>query len=134
VSAGRDVDYLTLDDLLEIAAGVLDEVQLRDVGLLASAAARPAMTVFGADAYPTFVGKAAALMHSLARNHPLVDGNKRLAWSATRALCLLNGYDIRYQVDAAEAFVLAVAAGELDMPEIAGWLEVHLVEGDSLPG
>jgi death on curing protein len=132
VSAGRDVDYLTLDDLLEIAAGVLDEVQLRDLGLLASAAARPAMTAFGADAYPTFTGKAAALMHSLARNHPLVDGNKRLAWSATRAFCLLNGRDIRYEVDAAEGFVLAVAAGELDVPDVALWLEAHLVQGDSV--
>ena len=134
MSAGRDVDYLTLDDLLEIAAGVLGEVQLRDLGLLASAAARPATTAFGEDAYPTFAEKAAALMHSLARNHPLVDGNKRLAWSATRAFCLLNGYDIRYEVDAAESFVLAVAAGESDVPEIARWLEAHLVENGSLEG
>jgi death-on-curing protein len=134
VSAGRDVDYLTLDDLLEIAAGVLGEVQLRDLGLLASAAARPSMTAFGEDAYPTFTEKAAALMHSLARNHPLVDGNKRLAWSATRVLCLLNGYDIRSEVDAAESFVLAVAAGESDVPEIARWLEAHLVDNGSLEG
>jgi death-on-curing protein len=131
VIPGSDVDYLTLDDLLEIAAGVLGEVQLRDLGLLASAAARPAMTAFGEDAYPTFTGKAAALMHSLARNHPLVDGNKRLAWSATRAFCLLHGRDIRYEVEDAEAFVLAVAAGELDVPEIARWLQVHLVEDNS---
>jgi death on curing protein len=133
VSAGRDVDYLTLDDLLEIAAGVLGEVQLLDLGLLASAAGRPAMTAFGEDAYPTFVDKAAALMHSLARNHPLVDGNKRLAWSATRAFCLLNGHDIRYRVDAAEAFVLAVAAGELDVPEMV-WLQAHLVEDAAVRG
>lgn len=128
MSAGAPIDYLSLDDLLEIAAGVLDEVQIRDLGLLLSAAARPAMTAFGEDAYPRFVDKAAALMHSIARNHPLVDGNKRLAWSATRAFCLLSGYDIRYLTDAAEAFVLAVAAGELDMPEMAAWLEAHLVE------
>lgn len=128
MSSGTPIDYLSLDDLLEIAAGVLDEVQIRDLGLLASAAARPAMTVFGEDAYPRFVDKAAALMHSVARNHLLVDGNKRLAWSATRAFCLLNGHDIRYLIDAAEAFVLAVAAGELDVPEMAAWLEAHLVE------
>lgn len=121
-------DYLSTDDLLEIAAGVLAEVQVRDAGLLASAAARPATTVFGAEAYPTFAEKAAALIHSLARNHALVDGNKRLAWSATRAFCLLNGRDIRYMVDAAETFVLAVAAGELDMPEITAWIDGHLVD------
>lgn len=128
MSGAEPIDYLSADDLLEVAAGVLDEVPVRDAGLLASAAARPSTTIFGADAYPTFAEKAAALMHSLARNHALVDGNKRLAWSATRAFCLLNGRDIRYQVDAAEAFVLSVAAGELDVPEIAAWIDDHLID------
>lgn len=117
-----NLDYLSVDDLLAIGAGVLPEVQLRDPGLLASAAARPATTVFGADAYPTFAEKAAALLHSLARNHPLVDGNKRLAWSAMRAFCLMNGRDLTYSVDEAEEFVLATAAGEIDIPEIAAWI------------
>lgn len=124
------IDYLSADDLVEIAAGVLGEVQIRDSGLLASAAARPSTTVFGADAYVTFSEKAAALMHSLARNHALVDGNKRLAWSAARTFCLLNGRDIRYDVDGAEQFVLAVAAGEVDLPEIAIWFDAHLIEAE----
>jgi death on curing protein len=128
VTESADVDHLTLDDLLDVVAGVLAEVQIRDLGLLASAAARPMTTVFGADAYPSLTDKAAALMHAVARNHALVDGNKRLAWSATRAFLLLNGRDLRYSVDDAEAFVLAVAAGEIDMPEIASWLATHLVE------
>jgi death-on-curing protein len=128
VSAAEAPDYLTVDDLLEIAAGVLGEVPVRDAGLLASAAARPATTVFGEDAYPTFADKAAALMHSLARNRALVNGNKRLAWSATRAFCRLNGHDLRYAVDDAEQLVLGVAAGELDVPDIAGWIADHLVE------
>lgn len=122
------IDYLSVDDLLQIAAGVLPDVSVRDYGLLASAAARPRTTVFGGDAYPGFVAKAAALMHSLARNHALVDGNKRLAWAATRAFSLLNGWDISYQLDEAEAFVLALAAGKLDVPEIARWLESHLID------
>jgi death-on-curing protein len=126
VTEPADVDYLTVEDLLEIAAGVLEEVQLRDPGLLASAAARPATSVFGDDAYPTFTEKAAALMHSLVRNHPLVDGNKRLAWSAMRSFCILNGRDLAYTVDDAEAFVLAAAAGEFDVPEIAAWIANHL--------
>jgi death-on-curing protein len=128
VTLPPELDYLTVDDLLEIAAGVLGEVQLRDPGLLASAAARPMTTVFGDDAYPTFADKAAALMHSLARNHPLVDGNKRLAWSATRAFCLLNGHDFRYTVDDAEALVVSVAAGETDVPGIASWIASHLID------
>lgn len=118
--------YLTVEDLLEIAAGILPEVAVRDLGLLASAAARPRTTVFGQDAYETFDDQAAALLHSVARNHPLVDGNKRLAWAAARVFCLLNDTDLTYaSVDEAEAFVLGVAAGELDVPEIAEWIRDH---------
>ena len=120
------IDYLTLDDLLEIAEGVIAGVAVRDLGLLASAAARPQMSVFGADAYPTLAEKAAALMHSIARNHALVDGNKRLAWSATRVFLILNGHDIAYGVDDAERLVVATAAGELDVPAIAADLVAHL--------
>lgn len=120
------VDYLSVDDLAEIAVGVVGEFALRDAGLLASAAGRPQTTAFGEDAYPTFEEKAAALMHSLARNHPLVDGNKRLAWSATRVFCLLNGRDLEMGVDDAEEFVLAVARGDLDVPDIAAVLVRHV--------
>jgi death on curing protein len=120
------VDYLSIEDLLEIAAGILGEVAVRDHGLLASAAGRPQTTAFGHDAYRTFAAKAAALMHSLARNHALVDGNKRLAWSATRVFCLLNGHDLHFTVDDAEEFVLGVTSGELDVPDITAVIERHL--------
>jgi death-on-curing protein len=127
VTPGEDpVDYLSVEDLLEVAAGVLDDVAVRDVGLLAAAAGRPQASVFGQDAYPTLADKAAALMHSLARNHALVDGNKRLAWAATRVFCLLNGRDLSYTVDDAETVVVAVAAGELDVPDLAQWISAHL--------
>lgn len=120
------IDYLTVEDLFEIGFGILGEVVVRDPGLLASAAARPQSSAFGEDAYPTFAGKAAALMHSLARNHALVDGNKRLAWAATRAFCLLNHHDLKFSVDDAEQLVLSVARGELDVPEIAATIGHHL--------
>ncbi|HEX3977111.1 MAG TPA: type II toxin-antitoxin system death-on-curing family toxin [Solirubrobacteraceae bacterium] len=120
------LDYLTTEDLLEIAAGIIGDVAVRDEGLLASAAGRPHSSAFGDDAYPTFAEKAAALMHSLARNHALVDGNKRLAWAATRVFCLLNGRDLVVQVDEAEALVQAVARGELEAGEIATVIEKRL--------
>jgi death-on-curing protein len=120
------VDYLSVEDLVEIAVGVLDDVAIRDRGLLASAAGRPRSRAFGADAYPTFAEKPAALMHSLARNHALVDGNKRLAWAATRVFCLLNGHDLTFSVDEAETVVVAVATGELDVPDLAKAIELHL--------
>jgi death-on-curing protein len=120
------LDYLTTQDLLEIAAGVIGDFAVRDEGLLASAAGRPRTSAFGDDAYPTFVEKAAALMHSVARNHALADGNKRLAWAATRVFCLLNGRDVAFDVDAAEALVQAVARGELEASEIATVIEKRL--------
>ena len=120
------IDYLTVEDLLEIGVGILDAVVVRDHGLLASAAARPQSSAFGEDAYPAFATKAAALMHSLARNHALVDGNKPLAWAATRVFCLLNDHDLKFSVDDAEQLVVAVARGELDVPEIAATLGHHL--------
>lgn len=86
------------------------------------------MTAFGEDAYPDFELKAAALLHSLARNHPLVDGNKRLAWSATRVFCLVNGRDISYEIDDAEQLILSVASGALELPEIAVWLKSHIID------
>ena len=125
----ESIDYLTLDDVLEVADGIIDGVVVRDMGLLASAVARPQTTVFGEDAYPTLSDKAAALMHSLARNHALVDGNKRLAWAAARVFCLLNGHDVQFaSVDDAEAVMLAVAAGDLDVPALASLLADHIIE------
>lgn len=122
-------DYLSVEDLLHIAEGVLGAFTIRDAGLLSSAAARPAATVFGSDAYPTVEAKAAALLHSLARNHPLVDGNMRLAWAAARVLCLMNGHDLTYEsVDDAEQLVLGIAEGTLDVPDIATWIRRHLVD------
>ena len=126
-SAGdRRIEYLSVADLLEIAEGVIGGIAVRDRGLLASAAARPQGTVFGEDAYPMFADKAAALMHSLARNHALVDGNKRLAWAATRVFCLINDRDVQLSVDAAEALVQGAARGDIDVADIAAPIGRHL--------
>lgn len=121
-------DYLTLDDILALGATVLaiegEEFLIADVGLLESALARPRATVFGEDAYPDLLHKAAALMESLARNHPLVDGNKRLAWSATILFLLLNGVNVAAPtVVEGEAFVVSVAAGQLTLDQITGKLK-----------
>ncbi len=77
-------------------AAVGPDVKVAAPGLLASALARPAMSVFGDDAYPSLERKAAALMESPARNHTLVDGNKRLAWTSTVAFLRLNGFGLVY--------------------------------------
>jgi death on curing protein len=118
------VIHLDLDDLLHVAARTLGEVHVRDIGLLESALARPRSTAFGEDAYPLIHGKAGALLHSLARNHALVDGNKRLALAATIAFYGLNGFRLTLSNDEAYDLVIAVSTGELDEVEaIAGRLE-----------
>jgi death-on-curing protein len=119
-------DYLSVADLLEIAHGLIGAVVVRERGLLASAAERPRATVLGDDAYPTLAEKAAALMPALARNHAFDDGNKRLAWAATRIFCLLNDRDLAYGVDEAEALVQAVARGDVEAADIATSIERHL--------
>jgi death-on-curing protein len=114
------MQYLTLPELLNLAKR-LGAAEVRDFGLLDSALARPQASVFGQDAYPDVWQKAAALMESLARNHALVDGNKRIAWYATWVFLHMNGHPLSadFDVDEAERFVLAVCQGGLDMPKIA---------------
>ena len=106
--------YLDLEDLPHVARRTLGDFQVRDVGLLESASARPRATAFGEDAYPTVHHKAAALLHSLARNHPLVDGNERLSLSATIAFYGVNGLRLTLSNDEAYDLVIAIAAGQLD--------------------
>ncbi len=114
-------EYLDLEDLLAAARAALGRApEVRDWGLLEAALARPGASVYGQDAYPDLHEKAAALLHSLARNHALLDGNKRLAWVAARLFSVFNDRDLRRpSLDEAEAFVVAIAAGRLDVPKIA---------------
>ncbi len=110
--------YLTLPELLHVAGRVLGpEVAVRDYGLLEAALARPRATAFGKDAYPSLDAKAAALLHSLARNHALIDGDKRLALAAVIAFYGLNGRRLTFTNDQAYDLVMKVAAGDLDQVE-----------------
>lgn len=115
------VEYLTLEDLLEMVRR-LGAGPVRDLGLLDAAAARPQSSAFGTDAYPSFPLKAAALLHSVVRNHALADGNKRLAWLATVVFAEMNSLPIVLTDDEAFAAVMAAAAGEIDVEDIAARL------------
>ena len=117
-------EYLDLDDLLAAAeAAVGGPAEVRDVGLLQAVVARPQATAFGEDAYLDLDSKAAALLHAIVAGHPLVDGNKRLGWVATRLFYRMNDSDLGADQDAAFDLVVAVAAGELrDVPDIAARL------------
>jgi death-on-curing protein len=117
--------YLTVEQAMRIARiAVGGPVHVRDVGLLEAAVHRPRASVLGQDAYSDLFTKAAALLHSLARNHPLVDGNKRLAWLATYVFCAKNGIELDTADNPAYDLVVAVASGSLDdVGEIARILE-----------
>lgn len=120
--------YLTLPELLHVAERTLGpEVPVRDYGLLESALARTQATAFGLDAYDGLEEKASALLHSLARNHALVDGNKRLALAATIAFLGLNGYRLTITNDEAYTLVIEVASGLLDdVADIAGRIRASI--------
>jgi death on curing protein len=107
------VIYLDLDDILYVAQRVLPTVEVRDIGLLESALARPRATAYGAEAYRDLHAKAAALLHSVANDHALLDGNKRLALAAVVAFLGVNGHRLTVTNDEAYELVVAVAAGEL---------------------
>lgn len=116
-------EFLDRDDVLVAGAvAVGHALEVGDYGLLDAAVARPRATVFGVDAYPDLVAKAAALLQSLARNHALVDGNKRTAWASAWTFLYLNGIELSsdYDVDAAEAFMNDVAQrAELTVEDVA---------------
>ena len=116
-----DIEYLDVEDLVALAARLLgDPPPIRDLGLLGSAAARPAASAFGEDAYPEIWLKAAAFLQSLVKSHPLVDGNKRLGWLPTAVFLDLNGVDAtRASNDDVYDFVMSVAAGQLSVEQIA---------------
>ncbi|MEW5631314.1 type II toxin-antitoxin system death-on-curing family toxin [Streptomyces hydrogenans] len=108
--------YLSAEDVLVIAGYAVDDqvVVVRDAGLLESAVHRPSAAMFGEEAYPDLVDKAAALLQSLAVNHPFVDGNKRTAWLSCVTFLAMNGVQLRPDIDAAERLVIDVATGSLD--------------------
>jgi death-on-curing protein len=128
------VEYLDLADYIAIAVEVtgLDVVTVMKVAnldLADSALHAPAAGFGETEFYPEFVDKAAVLIVRLAKNHPLPDGNKRVAWVALRMFVEINGWSWseRPSVDEAEHVVLAIAAGEWEEHRAAEWLGVHLV-------
>ena len=120
-----EVEFLDLDDVLELASRLLgDPPPVRDVGLLASAVARPQTTVGGHDAYATIWTKAAALLESIVSNHALVDGNKRLGWLSAAVFLELNDASVaRADNDPVYELVMSVASGRIQLGMIAARLE-----------
>jgi death-on-curing protein len=121
------VIFLDLELLLHVAARTLGgPPEIRDRGLLEPAVMRPQATAFGEDAYREIHEKAAALVHSLARNRALAAGNKRLSLAVLIAFYGMNGVQLTFTNDEAYDFIIAIATGGLDdVPAIAAVLRSH---------
>jgi len=117
--------YLNLDDALQVTQAF--GFYVRDAGLLASALARPAASMYGEDAYPDLDRKAAALLESLVRNHPLIDGNKRSGWTLMVAFLWINGWQHDFTTDEAFDLVVGVAEGRIDLADSAKAIAAHRV-------
>ncbi|HRQ36980.1 MAG TPA: type II toxin-antitoxin system death-on-curing family toxin [Chloroflexota bacterium] len=122
-------EYLTAQQVLFIHARLIattgGEHGVRDIGLLESAVARPQATFDGVELYPDLFHKAAALMESLAQNHPFVDGNKRTAITATAMFLRRNGRRLQTSNAELERFTLWVVMARPSSPELANWFHAH---------
>jgi death-on-curing protein len=121
--------YLGLEDALQIVERF--GFHLRDIGLLGSALARPATTLAGSDAYAALELKAAALLESALRNHPLIDGNKRTAWTLMSAFLWINGARLDMGTGAAFDLVIGVAEGRIDLTASAAIIAAGCVPRDA---
>lgn len=121
--------YLILDEVVDIHHRVTQQsggaVGIRDQSGLESSVAQPQMTFDGHDLYPTLIRKAAAVGYSLIRNHPFIDGNKRIGHATMEVFLVLNGFEIQAEVDEQEQIILSVAAGQLSREEFVAWVEAH---------
>jgi death-on-curing protein len=113
-----EFEFLDIEDVVEMI-GVMAIGPIRDLGLLDSAVNRPRASAFGLDAYASLDLKAAALLHSLTKNHALIDGNKRLAWLGTVVFCDLNGSTPSLSDDEAFQLVWDVASADVEVSVIA---------------
>lgn len=132
--------YITRSELIYINGSVLGNARIasgqqkvRDIDLLDAAAARPAASAFGQDAYPTLHDKAAALLHAIARNHPFTDGNKRTATIAALFMLLVNGQAVAWDAEQALTVIVDVAENRWSLAQLAGWLAAHTTPTDPAP-
>ena len=124
--------YLTLSEVLVLYRRIIEQTGgtagVRDLGVLESALAQPRQPFGGTELYPSLVERATALGFSLIKNHPFVDGNKRVGHAAMEVFLVLNGYEIKASLDEQEQVVLDVAAGRLSQEAFTEWLADHVIE------
>lgn len=100
-------------------------VGIREEELLESVLANPFQSFGGVDLYPSIQAKAAQLCFGLVKNHPMVDGNKRIGAHAMLVFLSLNGYELSYNQQELSDTILALAAGEIGAGDIQQWIIKH---------
>lgn len=124
------VRYLSLAEILDLHGRLIAQSGgihgVRDLGLLESAVAQPRGAFGGEELYPDLAAKAAALGHALISNHPFLDGNKRAGHAAMEVFLLLNGAELRADIDEAERVILDVAGGQYSREQLAEWVRQRL--------
>lgn len=115
---------LLLHSVLIAESGGSDGV--RDEGLLDSAVNTPFQTFSGQDLYPTVLEKAVRLDFGLIRNHPFIDGNKRIGTHAMLVFLNLNSITLSYEDDELISTILSVASGEMDADGLLKWIQQHI--------
>ena len=119
------IKYLDLEDAIQLVGAV--GFFVKDLGLLDSALARPKTSIFGEDAYTTLELKGASLMHSVIKNHPMIDGNKRTAWILMVTFMALNGLDVEMTTETGMMLAIGLATDELTLDQAAELIKNHLV-------
>lgn len=129
------VRYLSVTEVLDLHQRLITQSGgregLRDQAALISAVRQPQMQFGGEELYPSISEKAAALGFALIRNHPFVDGNKRVGHAAMEVFLILNGWEIEAEVDEQEGLVMDVASGGVERDELAEWVSNHLVRREA---
>jgi len=124
------MDYLNSQQILFIHYRLIETTGgshgIRDLGALQAAAARPRATFEGDDLYPDLISKAAALMESVIKNHPFIDGNKRTAITATGIFLQRNGCRLDASQDDLYRFTMAMATGSRGVKDAEEWLRAHV--------
>ena len=122
--------YISIDEVLELHRRVIEtsdgSMGVLNCSVLESAVVQPCMTFDGQYLYPTVIEKAAALCFPLIKDHPFIDGNKRVGHAAMEVFLKRNGYEIDATVDIQEEIILGVASGNVSRDQLVSWLEEHV--------
>lgn len=121
--------YLTPEQVLFLHSRLVTQTGgahgVRDLGMLLSALGRPQAVFEGREPYPSLFAKTAALMDSLVRKHPFVDGNKRTAITSAALFLRVNGFGLVVDNSEMVRFTLACAQSQYTLIEIEAWFNKY---------